>query len=409
MKRVVVKFGGASIGSGELVLKAASSVYEEFKRGAQVVVVASAMGDATDELINAARTSTRGKISAREMDDIMAMGERTSVRIFAASLSSLGARAKYVDPSSEEWPVITDSSFGGARVDLEETKRKVKEKLQPMLEKGVIPVVCGFLGKDKQGNITTLGRGGSDITALLLASCLGANEVVFVKDVEGILSGDPSKVRGTQLIEEISAEEMRNLAAYGAKVLHPRALNYKDPSVNAKVIHFRHGNLSARGTWITGPRGEWMGVRLHEEPLAMLTVVGERLQEVPGILARVTAPLSEARINILGVSIGPRSFSLYVAKRDSQRALEILHGIVAKHELMKSVTSEDDVAMLVTESEKFIETPGMIAQLTKPLAQERINIIEIFSSKASITFFVGWADRERALEILKQKMKEVGA
>jgi len=150
-----------------------------------------------------------------------------------------------------------------------------------------------------------------------------------------------------------------------------------------------------------------MGVRLYGKPLAMLTIVGRRMQLVPGILVKAATPLSRAGINIFGVSIGPRSFSLYVDREKAPRALRLLHEVVKRHELMKSVTSEEDIAMVIAESEKFIETPGIIARLTEPLAEKRINIIEIFSSRASITFFINWADSKRALKLLKQTMEEV--
>ena len=407
MRRIVVKFGGTSVGDGERVRSAANSVYREYKKGAQVAVVVSAMGYTTDDLISAARTSTGGRIGEKEMDDIMAMGEKTSARIFAAALRSLGADAKYIDPTCPEWPVVTDSNFGNARVNLTETRRRVRRYVLPLLEKNTIPVICGFLGKNGRGNVTTFGRGGSDITAFLMGSCLGADEVIIVKDVEGVMSGDPSKIRGAHLLEKITVEEMRDLARYGAQVLHPRAMDYKDPSIDAKVIHFHHGSLSARGTTIVGPGGGEMGVRLYEKPLAMLTIVGRQMQLVPGILVKAAAPLSKAGVNIFGVSIGPRSFSLYVDKGNAPRAIRMLHEVVKRHELMKSVTSEEDIAMIIAESEKFIETPGIIAKLTEPLAEKRINIIEIFSSRASITFFINWADSRRALKLLKQTMEEV--
>lgn len=152
-----------------------------------------------------------------------------------------------------------------------------------------------------------------------------------------------------------------------------------------------------------------MSVRLYEKPLAMLTIVGGRMQLVPGILAKTATPLNRAGINIFGVSIGPRSFSTYVKRKDASRAIRLLHEVVKRHKLMKSVTSEENIAMIIAESEKFIETPGIVAHLTEPLAKKGINIVEIFSSRASITFFVNWADSRRALRILKQMMKEVCA
>lgn len=407
MRRIVAKFGGASVGDRIRVRSAAKSVYREYRKGAQVAVVVSAMGHTTDNLIRAARASTGGRISRKEMDNVMSLGERFSVRVFASALCNLGADAQYIDPGCPEWPVVTDSNFGNARVDLVETRRRVRKFILPILKRGTIPVICGFLGKDRRGNITTFGRGGSDITAFLMASCLGADEVILVKDVDGVMSGDPSRTRAPSLIPKITVEEIRDLARYGAQVLHPRAVDYKIPSIDAKVIHFRHGSLSARGTTIVGPGGGRTGVRLYKNQLAMLTIVGSRMQLVSGILAKTTVPLGRAGVNIFGVSIGPRSFSIYVARKDASRAIRLLHEVVKRHKLMKSVTSEEDIAMVIAESERFIDTPGIIARLAEPLARKGINIVEIFSSRASITFFVRWADSRRALKILRQTMREV--
>ncbi len=409
MKRIVVKFGGATIADGERVRWAARSVVNEFKKGTRIAVVASAMGNATDELVEVTKVCTNGQVTAGELDEITAMGERAAVRVFAAALRSHGTNARYIDPSCEEWPIVTDDNFGRAKVDLAKTHLRVQKYISPLVDRGIIPVICGFLGRDAKGRTTTIGRGGSDITAFVIASCLGADEVIIVKDVEGVMSADPNMIKNPHLIKRIGVEEMRDLASYGARILHPSALNYKGPGVNAKIIHFRHGNLSTKGTTIIGPKGERMGVKTYEKPLAMLTIVGEEMQATPGILAKASQPLSEAKVNIFGVSVGPRSFSLYVTEEQSQRALELLHGIVTNHKSMKSVTKNGDIAMLIAESEHFIETPGIVAKLAGPLARERINIIEVFSSRASITFFVNWADSSRALRLLRQAMKEVGA
>ena len=408
MNRIVVKFGGTSVANGERIRLGAKAVYREYKKGTEVAVVVSAMGHATDELIKAAKESTDGKLSARELDDIMAMGEQTSARVFAAALRSLGTDARYIDPKQREWPVVTDSNFGSANVNLAETRMRTQKFILPLMKKRVIPVICGFLGKDERGNITTIGRGGSDITGLLMGKCLDANEVIIVTDAEGVMTADPNKIKRAQLIKRISVEEMRDLARFGAQVMHPRAMSYKNSHINAKVIHFRHGNLSARGTTIVGPKeAEFVGVRAYEKPLAMLTIVGEEMQATPGILVDSASPLTRAGINIFGVSIGPRSFSIYVMEKDSRRALELLHKSIILSRKMKSVTSENNIALLIAESERFIYTSGAIAKLSEPLAQARINVIEIFSSRASISFFVNWDDRKKALRLLRSAMKEV--
>ena len=409
MRRIVVKFGGTSLADGSRIRKGAKSVYREYKKGNQVAVVVSAMGDTTDELIEVAGVSTGKEISPPELDDILSMGERTSARIFAAALRGFGADAWYFDPAYGGWPVITDSNFGSAEVDLKETKQRVLKHVLPLMRRGKIPVIPGFLGKDERDHVTTLGRGGSDITAFLLGKCLGADEVIVVTDVEGVMTADEDKVRGARLIERISVEELRDLGRFGARVMHPRAMDYKAPETDAKVIHFRHGNLNASGTTIVGgaPEDEPL-IRLHEKPISMLTVVGEQMQTTPGVLVRAVAPLSRAGVNLFGVSIGPRSFSVYVEEGVAQRALEILHRTVKRDKLMKSVTGEENLAMIVAESEKFIYTPGMIAKLTQPFAKAKINIAEILSSKASISLFVNWDDRKRAFELLKKAMRGIG-
>ncbi|MFH1821585.1 MAG: aspartate kinase [Methanobacteriota archaeon] len=408
MRRIVVKFGGTSVGNADRILLGAKSIYNEYRKGAQIAVVVSAMGQHTDELIKAAKGSVQGKLSQKELDDIMAMGERTSARIFSAALRGLGAKSTYVDPGKEEWPVITDSNFGMANIDLKETKRRAQRFILPQLKDRVVPVICGFLGRDKDGNVTTIGRGGSDITGFLMGRCLGADEVIIVTDVEGVMTADPNKVPDARLLKNITVEEMTDLARFGAQVMHPRSMAYKDPDISARVIHFRHGNLLASGTEIIGPRGDDMaGVKMYEKPLAMLTIVGESMQSTPGILSKVSAPLSRAGTNIFGISIGPRSFSIYVSEKDSKRAISLLHKIVVSSKL-KSVTSEGGLAMIITESERFIYVPGIIAKLTAPLGRAKINIVEILSSRASISFFVKWDDREQALRLFKKAMKDIG-
>lgn len=410
MRRIVVKFGGTSLENGELVRKAAKSVKNELdKDGTEIAVVVSAMGGTTDTLIETAEEGTRGNISKKDMDSIMAMGEKISAKIFASTLRSLDVDAVPITPEDSKWPIITDSTAGEAKPDLEKTKELVKKNIASLMGEGVVPVICGFLGKDKDGTLTTLGRGGSDITAFLMGKCLDATEVILVTDVEGVMSADPRDIENPKLLDKLHAEELCDLARYGARIVKHNALHYKDPEINAKVIHFRHGDLSEEGTIIEGStaEAEEANVELYPDPLAMLTVVGEDMQNTPGVLIEALDPLGDPQINIYGVSIGPRSFSIYVTEKDSEEAIKIIHEAVEESNVMKSTTSEGGVAMIVTESEKFIDTPGIISKLSDPLAEEGINVTEIYSSQASISFFVNWEDREKAFNLLKTTIEDV--
>ncbi len=190
---MIAKFGGTSLGSARRISRAAEAVAREYSRGTRVVVVVSAVGRTTDRLLEL--TGRKGSIVETDRDDILAMGERTSARIFAASLKSRGIQVRYFDPSDKDWPIITDAKFSKANPLPSACINRIKRYVKPLLGEGIVPVVGGFIGRTRDGRISTLGRGGSDTTALLLAKALGADEVVLVTDATGIMSGDPRLVR----------------------------------------------------------------------------------------------------------------------------------------------------------------------------------------------------------------------
>jgi aspartate kinase len=168
-KTIVVKFGGSSLADHERLLKAVVAVVNEAKKGTRIAVVVSAMGKTTDVLMATAKNASNGKLEKKDLDDILSMGERTSIRIFSTALRTNGAESCYFDPIDSNWPIITDAAFQNANPILKDCEKNIRECVLPIMEKGTIPVVAGFLGKTKDGKITTLGRGGSDTTAFVLA------------------------------------------------------------------------------------------------------------------------------------------------------------------------------------------------------------------------------------------------
>ena len=384
-KRVVVKFGGAELRSGESFKQAAEIVktagFEE------VVVVVSAMEKTTDNLIN--NVKAIGRISDADYADIVSMGERVSARIFSLALKAVGLNSTYFDPQSHEWPIITNSNFLEAEPDLEETRKRAKTYIEPLLGR-CVPVVCGFIGKDRDGRITLLGRGGSDITATLLGNCLNADEVILVKNTEGVLSADPALVPDAKPLQEVSIEEMFSLAQGGAKIVHPKALKYKLPHQKLRVTSFYNG-LSSNGTEIKGAFSNPFDVGRYGD-LCAITLVGELNASS---LGKVFAAFSSEKI--VGLGTGRSSITVFAKISDKKALLSQLCQI----EGVKGASLKENVGAIDILSPEFIESPGWVAKISSALAEKGINIVEISSSKATIAVFLEEKDLDKALEAIK--------
>lgn len=389
VKRVVVKFGGGELSSGNAYHEAAKMIKEaEYE---EIVVVVSAMKGVTDSLVNTIKEA--GSIDDADYADIVAMGERTSARILCSALKSLGVKATYFDPQHEQWPIITDSNFRDATPDLNETRRRVKKYLEPMLGE-YVPVVCGFIGKDRNGHITTLGRGGSDITATLLGYCLKADEVILVKNTKGVLSADPTLVPEAKPLERISIEEMFSLAQGGAKIIHPDALKYKLPEQKLRVVRFAE-SLSSNGTEIVGVfRSNPMDIRRHYG-LSAITLIGEIS---PSNLNRIL-PLFDGR-KIFGMGTSRNSITIFV---DSKDPVKVVNRI-CQSDCFKAVSLRENVAAIELISPNFVDSPGWVAKISGALAEKAINILEVVTNKASITIFVDRNKVEDALNAIKAKL-----
>jgi len=372
-------------------------------KGNKIVVVVSAINKTTDDLIAIADESVGKEITEKQLAEILSMGERTSIRVFSSVVESLGVKSEFIDPTHELWPVITDNNYAKAKIDYEITEEKA-QGLMKLLDEGIIPIVCGFLGKTEDGEITTLGRGGSDVTAFLLGHCLEADNVIIVTDVNGVMSTDPNKIKEAEKLDYISVEEMRDLATHGAQVLHPHALIYKDPNINAKIISFEKGDLSDPGTTIVGPFEDSMhkSVTMHPEPISVVAVVGENMLNQVGLLSKITTVIYNAGINIYGISAGQNSITAFLDKDDADEAYHLLHKLVIEEESLSSISLGRDIAMLIMNSPEFIDTPGIISIITTPLKENNLNIVEISSSQTAVVVFVDWEDGKKAYNLIKE-------
>lgn len=225
--------------------------------------------------------------------------------------------------------------------------------------------------------------------------------------MEGVMSTDPNKIEEAELLEQISVEEMRDLATHGAQVLHPHALKYKDPSISAKIINFAHGDLSVNGTRIVGPfEGDMMKcVTKYKNPISLIAIVGEAMLKKTGLIANLSGKLADSDINIFGISAGQNSITAFVEKSDSNKAYHLLHQVVIETDVLSSLSLGRDTAMITFVSPDIIDTPGIISDITEPLRRNEINIVEIISSQTAVVLFVNWEDGEKARELIKEVLE----
>lgn len=405
-KRIVVKYGGGSLANHQRILKAVTAVAEEVRKGTQIVVIVSAMGETTDQLLQAAKNASNGKVEKGELDEILAMGERTSIRIFATALKAHGVESRYFDPLDPDWPIITDDIFSDANPILNRCEERTRRYLLPLVEQGIIPVVAGFVGRTFDQEITTLGRGGSDTTAFILAKALDADELVLVTDAQGIMSADPQIVTNPKKIPEIDVDTLVGLADSGTKFIHRKALRYKDSSVKVRVISYNHGDLNAEGTIIEGALSTDLDIVLASEfPAMSITIVGCAVSEKPEVILELIREV-KANARLLGLSLNYDSVILYVSENDdSRRLVERVHKRILGYEETLAMSVRKQLAFLEVEGVGLEETPGLIGRVSEVLRLNSINIFGLLTITSSVMLFVDWNEKERVLSLVKNVLR----
>ena len=278
---------------------------------------------------------------------------------------------------------------------IKETRKRALELADTLGDQ--VPVITGFLAEGPEGSVTTLGRGGSDTSAVMLGNYMNADEVVIVTDVEGVMTGDPRVVEGARNVGKISVDELRNLSFRGAEVVAPSALSYKDGKLSVRVVHYQHGDLLTGGTSV---EGEFQNlVDMRERPLACLTVAGRAIRNEPGVFQSLSTALGENELNIDAVASGLDTITFYLDVDDAQKAENILHREVIASDALSSITVEKDLAVIRVTGGELPNQPGIIREIVNPLADARINVHDLITSATSVAIFVAWDDREATLEI----------
>jgi aspartate kinase len=405
-KRIVVKYGGSSLADHERILRAVTAVAEEAKKGTQIAVIVSAMGKTTDTLFNAAKNSSNGRLHKKDLDEILAMGERTSIRIIAAALKAQGVNSRYVDPHDKEWPIITDNVFSDANPILDVCYERARQHVLPFVESGVVPVIAGFVGKTEDNKLTTLGRGGSDTTAFILAKALEADELIMVTDAEGIMSADPKVIGNAERLPEIDVNTLVGLADSGTKFIHRKALRYKDSSVKVRVIKHIHGDLNAEGTLIKGALSTELDVALaNPSPAMSITVVGNHVSKQPQVIKELTETVKN-HAELLGLSVNYDSMILYVSENeDSPLLLKKIHEVILNHKETLAMSVKKQLAFLKIKGVDLEKTPGLTGRTAEALRVNAINIFGLMTITSSIMLFVNWNEKEKVINLIKTALK----
>jgi aspartate kinase len=404
-RRIVVKFGGSSLADKDRIVKAARLISKETAKGTKLVVVVSAIGGMTDQLIDLVKNGAAKSPNKTDLDDVLAMGERTSVRIFATALKGEGLDARYFDPTEAEWPIITDDQFSDANPILELCLQKIREHVLPLLDWDTIPVIAGFVGRSISGKISTIGRGGSDTTAFIIAKAIGADEVVLVTDADGILTADPKIIPNARKLARIDVETLVGLADSGTKFIHRKALKYKDSGIPVRVISQNKDDLEADGTIITGGiSGEIEVSFASSTPAMAITITGKAISENPDILASVVREIKSHSM-LDGLSANFDSVILYVPQTTPNPLLTSIHDVVTRHGEALAMAVQPDLAFLNVKGVGLEDTPGIIGRISHRLLENGINIFGMLTLASSILVFVAWDEKELALSLMKQVAK----
>ncbi len=463
--RIVMKFGGTSVGDGKRIGHAAELVAAEHARGDTIIVVCSAMSGVTDALIHAARESAfnasdanillatkralmqkhrdaietavhdavarvelsdqteavlnefenlgravrvLGELTPRALDTVAAFGERLVVPILRECLRQSGIEAWVVDATRL---IVTDDRFGSANPLMDETTRQTQLQLQPHLQRRAIPVVTGFIGATPEGQLTTLGRGGSDYSAAILGYAMDADELWIWTDVDGVMSADPRVVPNARTLAEVSYAEAAELAYFGAKVIHPKTIL---PAVekNIPVRILNTFNPTHPGTRIVretnaSRNSETVKAISAIHNLSLLTVEGRGMLGVPGVAGRVFSAVAREGINVLMISqsSSEQNICFVVESATAKRAVESLEKEFTLERLEKNIeriSAQERVAILAVVGAGLRTTPGIAAQVFGALGARAINIIALAqgSSEYNLSLVVDERDADEAVRAI---------
>ncbi len=459
--KLVMKFGGTSL-SRASKMKNAARILQKFSPSNKIVTVASAIGETTDQLaeigdlakkgelrkarkvLSKVQTSHRkivplvaGKAGTRELleqieqlnselertvegiahlreltprsrDYLLSFGERLSTPILTATATAAGLKARSF--TGAEAGITTDDNFGEAKPLLETSYHQIRQRLEPLWDRRVIPIVTGFIASTVDGSITTLGRGGSDYTAALLGAALAAEEIWIWTDVDGLMTADPRTVKEAVVLPDVSFGEALELSFFGAKMMHPRALQ---PAAQKKIpVRIKNSSRpSGNGTLVSASESRNGGKVVKAVSLikdvGIVTVSGTGMMGAPGVAAKVFQTLGSNNVNVMMISQGSSeaTISCVVANREVDRAVRALQLALMGQGHVDRITEEKDACVIAVVGSGMKGTPGVAARIFTAVAKRKVNVRMVAqgSSEYNVSFVVSHTDGPEAVRAIHEE------
>ncbi|HYB92978.1 MAG TPA: aspartate kinase, partial [archaeon] len=347
-------------------------------------------------------------LSPRSKDYVLSFGERFSARILYNVLRSVGLNTEFF--TGKDVGIVTDSNFGEAQPLLELSKHQVREKIEPLLERGIIPVITGYIAATQDGIITTLGRGGSDYTATIVGAAVKADEIWIWTDVDGLMTTDPKIVPSARVIPTISFAEAIEMAVFGAKAMHPRAL---EPAMEEEIpVRIRNSsNPKNTGTLVVAlkqikPYGIVKAITLIKDA-ALITVSGAGMVGSPGTAAKIFDVLGRNNINILMISqsVSEANISFVIQRNQLDKAINSLEIMLLGKDVVKDISAEDDVCIIAAVGAGMKGARGVASRIFGAVANAGVNVRMIAQggSELNISFVVTDSEGEKAVRAIHQE------
>ena len=401
MKTVVLKFGGTSVGSIDRIKRVCKIIASYKKKNVKVLAISSAMSGVTNDLVNKSKLISNNFDKA-EYDTLVSTGEQASCALIAGRLKHMGFRSR--SWMSWQLPILTEGPYSGARI----SKIAVKE-LNKYLKSGGIPIITGFQGVNSEFRLTTIGRSGSDASAIMLAKFIKAEECIIYTDVDGVYTTDPRQYKNAKKIKKIFYDEMLEMASLGSKVMQPTSV--QDAKLNKIDIQVKSSFVKKSGTLITGSSKAFSnqiitGISSTKND-AKITIVG--VKDRPGIAASIFKPLSQNLINVdmvvQNISLNGKETDLtFTIKSDDLKKTEKLIKQNKKISY-KKLSFDKDVSKVSIIGVGMIITPGITYRMFQALALKKINILVISTSEIKISVLVSTKNVKKAIAVLHKEFK----